>query len=97
MGWTSLGDAVCDSCGEMRLGDPDRHTAIQRIRAAGWHHSQGVTLGGQPYEQILCKEDAKGERKRPQRTLHVQQEETLPIDWEGIGSKHEPGSGFTSR
>lgn len=97
MGWSSFGDAVCDSCGDVRPGDPDRHKAIQIIRAAGWHHAIGETIGGQPYEHILCKEDACGEHKRPKRILHVDQEEVLPIDWESTRRTHEPGSGVTSR
>lgn len=96
MSWTSFGDAVCDSCGESRIGNPDRHLAIQIIRAGGWHHSAGFTIGGDPYEQILCKECARGEHKRPERTLSVAQEEQLPIDWTGA-QQHDSGSGGYSR
>lgn len=96
MSWTSFGDAVCDSCGEMRVGHSDRHQAIQIIRAGSWHHSIGVTIGGAPYEQILCKECARGEYRRPNRTLSVAQEEQLPIDWEQWRT-HGSGSGGYSR
>lgn len=96
MSWTSLGDAVCDSCGEMRTGHCDRHQAIQIIRAGSWHHSIGTTIGGVPYEQILCKECARGEHKRPRKTLLIDQEETLPFDWEQWRNS-DTGTGYTSR
>lgn len=97
MSWTSFGDAVCDSCGDVRIGDPDRHQAIQVIRAAGWHHSAGHTIGGVAYEAILCKACVKEEHKRTKKVRFVEaQEEELPLDW-GQRRNDEPGAGYTSR
>jgi hypothetical protein len=96
MTWTSHGDAVCDSCGEMRMGHLDRHYAIQMLRAAGWHHAIGVTIGGVRYEVILCTPCVKDEHKRPKRTIQLDQEETLPIDWERL-KIYESGPGGHSR
>jgi len=81
MAWMLCGDAVCDSCGAVRLGHMDRHRAIQILRAAGWHHFDGNTIGGVPHEAILCKACVKEERKRPKTIAALAQEEQLPIDW----------------
>lgn len=81
MGWTSLGDAFCDTCGAVKVGSLDRHEAIQRLRAAGWHHFNGETIGGQPHEAILCKTCVKEEHKRPKAQAVVPQGEQLQIDW----------------
>lgn len=93
MSWTSLGDAVCDTCGEARLGHLDRVKAVQMIRAGGWHHAVGITIGGLPYEATLCRTCAHEERKRPRVTVILDNQEQLPIDWEqwridGTGSGH---------
>lgn len=97
MSWTSLGDAVCDSCGDARIGNIDRDAAIQLIRAGGWHHATGTTIGGVPYEVILCKTCAHEERKRPRATANLQGQEQLPIDWEQWRINGSAGSGYTSR
>jgi len=81
MGWMLYGDAVCDSCGAVRLGHADRHRAIQILRAAGWHHFCGETIGGKPHEAILCKACVKEEHKRPKATPALAQDEQLAIDW----------------
>ena len=80
MGWTALGDAVCDSCPAERIGHPNRHEAIQRIRAGGWHHMAGTTIGGAPFESILCRSCVKDEHRRPRSTATIENEE-LPLDW----------------
>lgn len=79
------------------MGDPvNRHRAIQVIRAAGWHHSIGRTIGNVPYEAILCRACVKEEYKRPKKTLLVDQEESLPIEWDKW-RKDESGPGGHSR
>lgn len=96
MSWTSLGDAICDSCSEARIGHADRATAIQMIRAGGWHHAVGVTIGGVPYEAILCKTCARDERKRPRTAKPLADEQALPMDWEQWRIDGS-GTGYTSR
>lgn len=95
MGWTSLGDAVCDSCPAERVGSLNRQSAIQMIRAGGWHHMIGSTIGGVPFEAILCPRCARDERKRPRTTVVIDQD-ALPFDWEEF-RKVERGEGFQSR
>jgi hypothetical protein len=95
MPWTPQGDAVCDTCGVVRAADGDRHHAIQIIRAGGWHHAAGKTLGGADFEAILCARCARDERRRT-RQLPLPQQEALPFDWENW--RHTPdGQGFQSR
>lgn len=77
-----LGDAQCDSCGAIRVGNFDRAVAIEMIRAGGWHHMVGNTIGGVPFESILCKRCGHDEHKRPRSTVVIEQE-ALPLDWEG--------------
>lgn len=81
MSWTDSGDAVCDSCGQTRIGHADRDQAVQVIRAAGWHHATGLTYGGIAYEAILCKSCVREEHKRAKRAAPVAQEEELPLKW----------------
>jgi hypothetical protein len=81
MGWLPLGDAACDTCGKQRVGSFDRTKAIQMLRAGGWHHMAGLTIGGVPFESILCRVCGHDEHRRP-RTSAVAQQEELPLDWE---------------
>lgn len=81
MVWSSNGDAVCDSCGKVKLCHHDRRQAVQVLRAAGWHHFSGETIGGQPHEAILCKTCVKEEHKRPKAQAVAPQGEQLQIDW----------------
>lgn len=51
------------------------------LRAGGWRHMQGETLGGEPFETILCPDCAKGEYRRTRTKAEGVQEE-LPLTWE---------------
>lgn len=78
------------------MGHAQREAAIQIIRAGGWHHALGQTMGGTPYEAILCKRCAREEHKRPPKKPPLEQDETLPLNWEEW--RHiERGEGFQSR
>jgi hypothetical protein len=95
MPWTAKGDAACDTCGTERACVPDRHLAIQMMRAGGWRHMKGTTLGGQEFETIICSPCTKGEYKRSRgRRDTVQQE--LPLDFEE-GRVVARGEGVQSR
>lgn len=74
MGWLPDGCATCDTCGKLRIGPHEREQAIQMMRAAGWHHWVGVTLGGVGQEVILCPQCAKDEKKRPRSTVIIEQD-----------------------
>lgn len=96
MTWAQNGDAHCDNaCGAVYLGETDRHAVIQRMRAARWHHAQGNTIGGAPYEAILCPKCAKDERKRRRDKPSIKQE-ALPLSWEEY-RRNEQAQGFQSR
>lgn len=81
MGWLPKGYAACDTCGIARAVVSDREASIQLLRAGGWRHMAGRTLGGQDFETILCAGCTKDEHRRS-RTKPSEQEDTLPIDWE---------------
>lgn len=81
MGWLPKGDAQCDTCPSIRTCVADRNLAIQMMRAGGWRHMQGKTLGGQDFETILCPDCAKQEKKRV-RSKGEAVQEALPLDWE---------------
>jgi hypothetical protein len=81
MGWLPGGDAVCDTCPKIRVCVDDRALAIQMMRAGGWRHMAGTTLGGQDFETILCPGCAKDERRRGRTNKDIEQD-ALPIDWE---------------
>jgi hypothetical protein len=94
MAWDERGDAVCDSCGQTRMGHHIRPAAIQMIRAGGWHHALGHTIGGEPYEAILCKGCVREEHKRPKKITPMDMTgEELPLPWEEWRIvEHGPGS-----
>lgn len=83
MGWLPKGDAACDNedCGAIRICVDDRHKAIQMMRAGGWRHMEGKTLGGQDFETILCPKCAKDERRRT-RVKAEPDQDVLPLDFE---------------
>jgi hypothetical protein len=81
MGWLASGDAACDTCEHVRICVPERERAIQMMRAGGWRHMKGKTLGGQDFETILCPTCAKDERRR-RRKQEPTDQEALPLDWE---------------
>lgn len=76
--WDRNGDTKCNTCGRHGYGDKNRHRAIQRLRAAGWHHSSGQTYGGRDYEEILCPSCAKDERRKKRDRPRMEQD-TLPM------------------
>lgn len=81
MGWLPRSYAACDTCGFERVVLEDRDAAIQLLRAGGWHHMRGKTLGGQEFETILCRKCAKDERRRTRVKEEVEQD-ALPLNWE---------------
>lgn len=94
MPWLESGDAVCDTCGKARIGHLDRHQAIQMLRAGNWHHAKGLTIGGVPYEAILCPGCARDEHKRTRKIITIEQDALFAR--EGY-EKVEQGQGIQSR
>jgi hypothetical protein len=94
MPWLPDGCATCDTCGKLRIGLHERKAAIQAMRAGGWHHSKGLTIGGVPYEVILCPGCAKDERKRQRNIVVVDQDSLFDVEEYG---KIERGQGVQSR
>lgn len=96
MGWLMpLGHVGCDSCGATRWTCDDEQQAIQMLRAGGWRHMAGKTLGGQEFETILCPGCVKDERKRSRGKKEIEQD-TLPLDFEK-GRIVVGGQGISSR
>jgi len=62
---------------------------VQVLRALRWHHSSGTTIGGAPYEALLCPVCAKDERRRKRIPTTIDQE-ALPLDW----GPHVTGQGM---
>lgn len=58
-----------------------RRLGIEFLRVLGWRHGAGVTIGGQPYEELLCPLCAKDEKKKV-RTKPDLEQDALPIDWD---------------
>lgn len=83
MAWRPDGDAACDSCKAIRVGAATKQATIQMMRAAGWRHMCGKTLGGQEFETILCPKCAKDEKRRARKTEEAEQD-VLPLDWEEV-------------
>lgn len=84
MTWDAKGTAHCDSCRAFKEVDGDTN----RLRALGWHHSKGTTVGGADYEGILCPLCARNERKR-ERSESGQYDGQLDI-FDGIYSSPIP-------
>lgn len=95
MPWLPNGDASCDTCALVRLCVADRHLAIQMMRAGGWRHMQGITLGGRTFETILCPGCTREEKKR-KRTKDTVEQEELPLDFR-TGGTVVGKQGFSSR
>lgn len=72
--WDTKGNGICQTCG--RKGPAN----IQTLRALGWHHGAGVTIGGSGYEALLCPNCAKDEKRR-KTTRSTLEQDQLPIDW----------------
>lgn len=95
MGWLASGDAACDTCATVRICVSERAKAIQMMRAGGWRHMEGKTLGGQDFETILCPGCTRDERRRTRTKADVEQD-ALPLDWEE-GRAVVGKQGFQSR
>lgn len=87
--WDSKGNGICQTCD--RRG-PD---SVQVLRALGWHHGKGVTIGGEPYEALLCPHCAKDAKRRAVVKSEITQDE-LPFDWEQCKAV-EKGQGAHTR
>lgn len=72
--WDAKGNGICQTCD--RTGPSD----VQVLRALGWHHGAGVTIGGQDYEALLCPNCAK-DVKRKVIIKSTMKQDQLPIDW----------------
>lgn len=96
MGWDAKGNGVCDSCGHVGPGNMHRATAVEVLRVLGWHHSKGVTIGGDRYEGILCPLCARNERRKIKTKKEAPQQDAFPLDWEQFRVQ-EQGEGFQSR
>lgn len=85
--WDDKGNARCH-CGSTWPAAATRDVTVQMLRARGWHHSAGKTLGGDDYEALLCPTCVKGEKKR--RTTPSGSgldQDALPINWDPYQSK----------
>lgn len=89
------GDGICQSCGKTSPGHEVRARAIEVLRARGWVYGSGVTIGGQPYEALLCPSCTRDE-KRPVRVKRILDQDALPFDWEQGGAAVR-GAGIESR
>ena len=88
MSWDPTGAGVCDTC---RREGPHN---VQVLRALGWHHSSGETMGGQPYEALLCPSCAKDEHRR-KRTPQLIDQDALPFDWGQCAATPQSQGGHT--
>lgn len=81
MPWLLCGDATCDTCGHVRVAACTQGDTIEMMRAAGWAHMKGTTLGGQEFETILCPACRRDEKRRTRVKAEMDQE-ALPLNWE---------------
>jgi len=79
--WDKAGNGVCQTCGTLGPGYARRKLAIDFLRVLGWHYGEGVTIGGQQYEVLLCPDCSKNQKRRVVTKPEIDQDE-LPIDWE---------------
>lgn len=81
MAWDAHNNGLCDSCGRKGPGHDSRRIAVEYLRALGWHHSHGRTIGGDEYDAILCPQCAKNEKQK-KLTKSTLDDEPLPLNWE---------------
>lgn len=92
--WDNQNNAYCGTCGKCFLGAKMREVTVQMLRARGWHHSVGVTQGGEDYEALLCPSCARDEHRRVVSKPSIDQDD-LPFDWDAL--RVVKGSGIQSR
>lgn len=92
--WDSKGNALCGSCGKFFGGGDSKQSTLQMLRARGWHYSQGVTFGGQAYEDLLCPVCARNEHTRVRKVLLDQGDDVLPLDWETLRAAQQQSPGY---
>lgn len=95
MAWGKGNQGICDTCGKTEAGHERQNLAIEFLRVMRWHHSKGVTVGGEPYESLLCPDCAGDTHKRIRTTVTIEQD-ALPFDWEALRVTPK-GEGFASR
>jgi hypothetical protein len=86
--WNSKGDGVCDTCG--KVGP----SGVEVLRALGWHHGAGQTIGGGAYEALLCPVCAKDEKRRKVNKPSIEQD-ALPFDWNQFVAVQKGQGGHT--
>jgi hypothetical protein len=67
---------------------------VEVLRALGWHYGNGVTIGGAPYEVLLCPGCAKDEKRRVVIRPSIEQD-ALPIEWEQFKAAKKGQGGHT--
>lgn len=78
--WGPGGSGICQSCGKTGPGHEVRRIAVEFLRVCGWHYGNGDTIGGDPYEALLCPQCSKDEKRRVVKKPGIDQD-MLPIDW----------------
>lgn len=86
--WDAKGNGLCQTCG--RPG-PD---SVETLRVRGWHYGSGVTIGGVPYEALLCPRCAK-DVKRKVIVKSTLEQDQLPIDWDSCRVEPKSQGGHT--
>lgn len=97
MGWDAFGNGICDTCGTCsHVSSPDRGTAVEVMRAMGWHHSKGITIGGDQYEALLCPHCGRDEHRKTRPKTPPIEQDGFDLDWEQYRAG-VTGNGFQSR
>ena len=84
--WDGKGNGFCQGPGCSKQGPGD----VEILRALGWHHGSGVTIGGDPYEALLCPHCAKDTQRRVVTRSTLEQDQ-LPIEWPAFRPKSQGG------
>ena len=82
--WDKRGCGICQSCGTVGPGHEVRRIGIEFLRVLGWRYWCGDTIGGQPYEDLLCPQCCRSEKKRVIVRCTIEQDQ-LPIEWKALG------------
>lgn len=78
--WDERGNGICQTCRKVGPGHEVRRLGIEFLRVLRWHYGSGETIGGRPYEVLLCPACAKDEHRRMVVKPSIEQDE-LPLEW----------------
>lgn len=78
--WDARGNGICQSCGCTGPGHEVRRLGIEFLRVLGWRHGEGVTIGGHQYEDLLCPQCSRNEKKAVRTKVSIEQDALFDVE-----------------